>query len=363
MDHLRVRSPVEIMTDRFLEQRCCSKSDIRREVAIASIPYIVICISLSLYVVFGALTFSAIDDFMDQDTFATKCFFIFTTLTTIGYGDLTPRNPLSKLFCLLYVGAGVPLLLMALINFGQLFAELFWALITSVTTSVHVDPESRRKIPISVAVAFLVLHSLFGAGIFTYWLNEQPFITAIYFSFVSITTIGFGDVIVSPQNNFDTVILTFYLVSGIVIMTTFINGVVDHVVWIHYLGRGPTSIRKNVVWFGGELMTVQELILLAASSFEVSPRQLRETLRNLDEIIALALNDELRKKSKVFLNNGTFITDGALVNNEESRIKHRLKTASSLSRMSTPYHEKNIAALKVIHCRACTKLQHETIEE
>ncbi|KAL6729855.1 hypothetical protein Aduo_000870 [Ancylostoma duodenale] len=358
MNGVRIRSPVEIMTDRFLEQRCCNKSDIKREVAIASIPYIVICISLCLYVVFGAFIFSVIDDFMDKDTFATRCFFIFTTLTTIGYGDLTPKNPLSKLFCLLYVGAGVPLLLMALTNFGQLFAELFWALITSVSTSVHVDPESRRKIPISVAIAFLVLHSLFGAVIFTYWLDELPFITAIYFSFVSITTIGFGDVIVSPRNNVDTLILTFYLVSGIVIMTTFINGVVDHVMWIHYLGRGPTSIRKNVIWFGGESMTVQELILLAASSFEISPRQLRETLRNLDEIIALALSDELRKKSKVFLNSGTFFSGIVLMDKEESKTKHRLKAASSLSRMSIPYHEKNIAALKVIHCRAYAKPQH-----
>ncbi|KIH68712.1 Ion channel [Ancylostoma duodenale] len=334
------------------------------QVAIASIPYIVICISLCLYVVFGAFIFSVIDDFMDKDTFATRCFFIFTTLTTIALltrqhtyacEELAQNN--------LSMPTSVPLLLMALTNFGQLFAELFWALITSVSTSVHVDPESRRKIPISVAIAFLVLHSLFGAVIFTYWLDELPFITAIYFSFVSITTIGFGDVIVSPQNNVDTLILTFYLVSGIVIMTTFINGVVDHVMWIHYLGRGPTSIRKNVIWFGGESMTVQELMLLAASSFEthvqqISPRQLRETLRNLDEIIALALSDELRKKSKVFLNSGTFFSGGVLMDEEESKTKHRLKAASSLSRMSIPYHEKNIAALKVIHCRAYAKPQH-----
>lgn len=121
----------------------------------------------------------------------------------------------------------------------------------------NVNSESQRKIPISVAIAFLALHSVLGAVLFSYWLDELPFITAMYFryavlqlrvysqriyvafvfSFVSITTIGFGDVIVSPQNNFDTAILTFYLVGGIVIMTTFITGVVDHVLWIHYLGR------------------------------------------------------------------------------------------------------------------------------
>ncbi|EYB88413.1 hypothetical protein Y032_0247g47 [Ancylostoma ceylanicum] len=180
--------------------------------------------------------------------------------------------------------------------------------------------------------------------------------------FVSITTIGFGDVIVSPQNNFDTAILTLYLVGGIVIMTTFINGVVDHVLWIHYLGREPTNIRKNVVWFGGESMTVQELIVVAASSFEISPRQLRVTLRNLDQIIALALNDELRKKSKVFLHSDSIFTDGALLENEESKMKHRLRAASSLSRMSTPCHEKNIAALKLIYCRTCAKPGNEVTD-
>ncbi|EYB88416.1 hypothetical protein Y032_0247g48 [Ancylostoma ceylanicum] len=83
MDHVHFRSPAEVMMEHFLEERCCNESEIRREVVVASIPYIVICILIFLYVVFGAFTFSVIDDFMDEDTFATKCFFIFTTLTTI----------------------------------------------------------------------------------------------------------------------------------------------------------------------------------------------------------------------------------------------------------------------------------------
>ncbi|VDK59722.1 unnamed protein product [Cylicostephanus goldi] len=180
-DHIHIQSPVEVITKRFLDERCCDKTDIKREIFVASLPYLAICLTLILYVMLGAFVFSAIDDFMDKDNFTTKCFFIFTTLTTIGYGDLAPRNAFSKIFCLIYVGIGVPLLLLALANFGQLFAEFFWTCMMSISPDIHVDPESRRKLPIVVVIALLLIHTMFGAVLFSFWLHKLPFVTAIYF--------------------------------------------------------------------------------------------------------------------------------------------------------------------------------------
>ncbi|CAJ0593406.1 unnamed protein product [Cylicocyclus nassatus] len=295
---------------------------------------------------FGAFVFSAIDDFMDKDNFISKCFFIFTTLTTIGYGDLAPKNALSKTFCLIYVGVGVPLLLLALANFGQLFAEFFWTCMMSIKSDIHVDPESRRKLPIAVVIALLLIHTMFGAVIFSFWLHKLPFVTAIYFSFVSITTIGFGDVIVNPRNNLGTAVLIAYLISGIIIMSMFITSIVHYLHFIYYLGRKPTTFRQNLIWFGGEKITVQEFVKLAASSFEVPPRQLRNTIKNLDNIIALALDDQLRKRSKIMFDSGTFLLDKT---NEKRKLKHSLIATSSLSRLALQRHEKDIKALKVIH--------------
>ncbi|KAK6035756.1 Ion channel [Cooperia oncophora] len=85
-----------------------------------------------LYVIGGATAFSLIDDSISKNDFASRCFFVFSTLTTIGYGNVSPGNSLSKTFCMFYVSVGIPLLLLALANIGQLFAELYWTITLSV---------------------------------------------------------------------------------------------------------------------------------------------------------------------------------------------------------------------------------------
>ncbi|PIO75302.1 Ion channel [Teladorsagia circumcincta] len=101
-------------------------------IIIASLPYIIISMLSILYVMGGAAAFSLIDDSIAKIDYASRCFFVFSTLTTIGYGNVTPGNSMSKIFCMIYVGIGIPLLLLALTNIGRLFAEVYWTLTLSV---------------------------------------------------------------------------------------------------------------------------------------------------------------------------------------------------------------------------------------
>jgi hypothetical protein len=48
-----------------------------------------------------------IDDLSDYDTYVSSIYFVFTTLTTVGYGDITPMTNTEKCFTMILMGFGV----------------------------------------------------------------------------------------------------------------------------------------------------------------------------------------------------------------------------------------------------------------
>ncbi|KAK6012594.1 Ion channel, partial [Ostertagia ostertagi] len=311
---VRLQSPFRVFEQRFLEHRCCDDKDFKREVwnfssdlfnfyiqfqiIIAFLPYIIISMLSILYVMGGAAAFSLIDDSIAKIDYASRCFFVFSTLTTIdvatcqlfpaalvideiiflGYGNVSPGNSLSKIFCMFYVSVGIPLLLLALTNIGHLFAEIYWTLTLSVFSDLSVDPESRRKVPVPIITVFLLLHAIVGGFLFCYWIRRaaipsfcllQNFSIGTDGRFVSITTIGFGDIVVTPTSDFHTIVLIIYLVFGIITMSMFVNSMVQHAEWVHYMGRRKIALRKKTVWFGADSLTVQQLVQLVAKNLDV----------------------------------------------------------------------------------------------
>jgi len=95
------------------------------------------------------------------------------------------------MFCTIYCLIGIPLTFIALSNIGEFLTELYW--IASVlwngkeTSSPH-----DYYLPIKSISIMIVAHSIIGGLIFHFWIDEMPFVSAVYFSFISITTIGFG---------------------------------------------------------------------------------------------------------------------------------------------------------------------------
>lgn len=64
---------------------------------------ILVCITLFT----GTVFYARVEGWSLLDAF----YFSFITLTTIGYGDLVPTTPLSKIFTILYVAVGIGILL------------------------------------------------------------------------------------------------------------------------------------------------------------------------------------------------------------------------------------------------------------
>lgn len=84
----------------------------------------------------------------------------------------------------------------------------------------HVEVEDDFTLPITLAIAMVVIYMVAGGMLFTYW-EGWTFFESFYFVFISMTTIGLGDY--TPQNQKYMMGAFIYLVLGLVLNSMCIN--------------------------------------------------------------------------------------------------------------------------------------------
>lgn len=70
------------------------------------------------------------------------------------------------------------------------------------------------------AVAFLGLYLSAGAAIFYTWEDGWSFFEGFYFSFITVTTVGFGDLV---PGDFLMLVCTIYILFGLALTSTIIE--------------------------------------------------------------------------------------------------------------------------------------------
>ena len=182
-----------------------------------------------------------------------KHFFLFLTKSLVpGYGHMVPITPIGKIVTMIYAVIGVPLFLLYLSNIGEIFATSFkWtysrlckcqllrrkrptyrvdalphaihggleedgsrvtgsegSLDSSICTGEEDDdyedenkPESlnRVSVPISLSLTVMIMYICGGAILFGE-LEGWDFLDGSYFCFITLTTIGFGDMVPGDDN-------------------------------------------------------------------------------------------------------------------------------------------------------------------
>lgn len=141
-----------------------------------------------------------------------------------GYGNIYPCTDGGKLFTVFYALLGIPLALLVLDNLGKMFASyvnfawIQWRCfccfamkslkkskgkVTNVSpTAPQLNTWGKRIskteiLPVWIGLPITVLWVLFSAGCFVGLENDMSFGDSVYFMFVSVMTVGFGDVV--PQ--------------------------------------------------------------------------------------------------------------------------------------------------------------------
>lgn len=80
--------------------------------------------------------------------------------------------------------------------------------------------DDQFNLPISVAIFILLMYIFFGAFFYGF-MEGWNFFQSFYFVFISMSTIGFGDIV--PNNPLCTIISIVYLVFGLALMSMCIN--------------------------------------------------------------------------------------------------------------------------------------------
>lgn len=171
---------------------------------------------------------------MDKDihwTFLGSIFYCMTVYTTIGYGNIVPGTGWGRFATIIYAFLGIPLTVLSLYCLGSLFAKgckMLWKLflrstrvvskdlsnkiseaadnieegttaITPAAEKPENDDDDLLSFPISGLLIITVIWVIFCAVLFTF-LEEWDFGTSLYFTLISFTTIGFGDILPSDYD-------------------------------------------------------------------------------------------------------------------------------------------------------------------
>ncbi|XP_023483585.1 potassium channel subfamily K member 16-like isoform X2 [Equus przewalskii] len=124
--------------------------------------------------------------------------FVAYTLTTIGYGTIAPRTPMGQLFCVFYALLGIPLTII----FLELVSKAISQPLSGLGKYLQNMGIKEGQVKICMLVFFLVtgllIFILLPPLIFTHtegWTYEE----GLYFAFISLSTIGFGDYVIVKQ--------------------------------------------------------------------------------------------------------------------------------------------------------------------
>lgn len=79
------------------------------------------------------------------------------------------------------------------------------------------DPDDEVNVPLHVVLVLACIYIVILAGTLRLWESQWDFFDALYFSFVTLTTIGFGDLV--PQHQKNLLACTFLIILGMAIIS------------------------------------------------------------------------------------------------------------------------------------------------
>ncbi|TDG98597.1 hypothetical protein EPR50_G00202020 [Perca flavescens] len=174
--------------------------------------------------------------------------FAATVITTIGYGNIAPKTSAGRVFCILYGLFGVPLCLTWISELGKFFGGRAKHMGQYLTKKGF----SLRKAQFTCTAIFLLWGVLVHLVLPPFVFMSQEgwtYIEGLYFSFVTLTTIGFGDLVagVEPNKEYPTLYRYFvevWIYLGLAWLSLFFNWKVRMVIEAHKALKKRRKLRK-----------------------------------------------------------------------------------------------------------------------
>ncbi|XP_074663069.1 potassium channel, subfamily K, member 16-like [Tubulanus polymorphus] len=132
--------------------------------------------------------------------FASSVCFSITLITTIGYGDIVPSTDAGKLVCIPYALVGIPMTLTLLGGIGERLGK-FIAKISHMRLCSKHYPRLNKVFDICIITALGLLLLFFAPSLVFHFLEGWKITEGLYFCFITLTTVGFGDLVPGAHKN------------------------------------------------------------------------------------------------------------------------------------------------------------------
>lgn len=188
---------------------------------------------------------------------ANSVIFAATIVTTIGYGNVAPKTKGGRVFCILYGLCGIPLCLVWISELGSFFGDR-----TKRLSQVMIRKGvSVKKVQFTCIALFLlwglIVHLVIPPFVFMS-IEEWSYLEGLYFSFITLTTVGFGDYVAGVNPNIDyprlyRVFAEIWIYMGLAWLSLFFSWNVHMVVEAHKVLKKRRNKRKH-----GEPQSIEE---------------------------------------------------------------------------------------------------------
>ncbi|XP_039255771.2 potassium channel, subfamily K, member 16-like isoform X2 [Styela clava] len=183
--------------------------------------------------------------------FEASVFFAGTVVTTIGYGHLYPKSHLGRAICIIYALIGIPLFTIMFTGLGGKIAGLVLKLETRINGKATRTWVSKVLLITVISLMYAVLCLLIPSILFVSF-EPWSYEDALYYSFISITTIGFGDIVAGtdPSTKYIPIyriMVYFWILFGMAFMATVMSLISNFFKETGKKGKKRIQNRRNVV--------------------------------------------------------------------------------------------------------------------
>lgn len=176
--------------------------------------------------------------FLESWSFYDAAYFCIVTLTTVGYGDLSPSTTASKLFVIYYVIISIGIVSSYIAYFVGLFIDRQEEILVARTLGPEEEEPQDAEARILAGTeldradytgmafsgAFMLGVLVVGCCIFIF-MEKMSLIDALYATVISATTVGFGDL--RPTHADTKLFMTVWLVFSTIAVAKLIGDFTD----------------------------------------------------------------------------------------------------------------------------------------
>ncbi|XP_055595780.1 two pore potassium channel protein sup-9 [Uranotaenia lowii] len=136
-----------------------------------------------------------------QWKFSGAFYYATTVLTTIGYGHSTPSTVSGKIFTMCYAAIGIPLGLVMFQSIGERVNKLSSVIVHAVKTSFNCKKAIASEVDLILVVTTLSSLTIAGGAAAFSKFENWSYFDSVYYCFITLTTIGFGDMVALQKDN------------------------------------------------------------------------------------------------------------------------------------------------------------------